>query len=58
MTDRLKPWIGMLAILALCILGFYAVQAYAEDRCQRKGGHLVSVYKGWICVSADGRVIE
>jgi hypothetical protein len=55
---RLLPFVPGLIVIALCVAGLYAIYAHDKDRCEAKGGHLVAVYKSWICVSADGRVLE
>jgi hypothetical protein len=58
-----------LAILATLIVAFITLGAgacfWALDRmhgfersCQQAGGHTVDIYKGQLCVSPDGRVIE
>lgn len=54
----IRGWLGAVLVLAISIALFLAVWGWMDDRCQRKGGHTVNVYRGTICVSADGRVIE
>jgi len=53
-----KGLIAAIVALIVVVALFCGIWAWMDDRCRRKGGHLVGVYKGSICVSADGRVIE
>lgn len=58
MKDWLRytwPSLALLAVILAVTFGFVAWQSH---QCEAKGGHEVPVYKGQICVSADGRVIE
>lgn len=50
--------IGGIVFLALIIVGALALSAADERACEARGGHIVSVYKGSLCVSPDGRIIE
>lgn len=58
MNATVRTWLFIAAILAATVAFYAAVAGWADHRCERAGGHNVSVYKGWICVSDDGRVIE
>ena len=56
---RLVFWLAMLlAIVLLALAALFTANALLDNQCKAKGGHLHGVYKGWICISDDGRVIE
>lgn len=48
-------WVALLVTVLVLFVGGSIVQ---ENKCESAGGHLVSVYRGSICVSEDGKVIE
>lgn len=45
------------SILVVCAYALgYSIQA--QRICEDKGYHVVSVDRGWLCVSADGRIMK
>jgi hypothetical protein len=54
MRDWLVVGAICVAIVALVVL----CAKWDADSCHERGGHIVPVYKGTLCVSADGRVLE
>lgn len=46
------------AMLAASVVCGLAAFGYARHQCDLAGGNSVGVYKGTVCVSDDGRVIE
>lgn len=48
-------FVAFVALLAGAALLHSCAQA---EECQRRGGHVVTVYKSWLCVDADGRIVE
>lgn len=46
------------AILVIAMLGVAKCNADQALECERRGGHIKSIYKGRLCLTADGRVIE
>lgn len=45
--------------LFVCVLvAYFYVVSNAHAECEARGGHTVALYKDWICVSADGRILQ
>lgn len=58
MSDDVGMWMATgMAFLAIVLGAVYCSRA-EEKACDALGGHLVHVYKGRLCVSADGRILE
>lgn len=53
--------VGLLVSLAILVVGITCACKCSSDyarECSQRGGHVKSVYKGRLCLTADGRVIE
>lgn len=47
------------AVLFVMFIGGWLFHDCAQqDECRARGGHVHPVYKSWICVDAEGRIVE
>jgi hypothetical protein len=56
MRDPLWPILGFVLFFFL-VCGVLVHDCNRREECVQSGGHVIPLYKGWVCVDHDGRMI-
>lgn len=47
----------LVAIVAVCLAGMFALRHFQASDCENRGGHWVDVSNSGICIDQDGRLL-
>lgn len=46
------------AVSVVILVAWLLVDTWAQSRCQRVGATVRHIDRAWVCVTADGRIVE
>lgn len=55
---RLAPYALAAAVAVLILAVWFAMDVWASGRCARVDARVKYIDRSWVCVTADGRIIE